>query len=187
VRDDEALLAAIVAHPDEDTLRLAYADWLDEHRPDKHPSPAQGPSARAELIRVQCRLAALTPADPEYTDLLDQNGALGAWLDRHDPPAKVSETFASGDHECESFVRGFPHGIELHLNSASPRALARLDKNLKRLTATTTVRAIDVTCNAAPTGPAFVQLPALEALSRLGVVSYYFERFLRGSDLPLRP
>jgi uncharacterized protein (TIGR02996 family) len=175
VRDDEALLAAIVAHPDEDTPRLAYADWLDEHRPDKRPSPAQGPSARAELIRVQCRLAQLTPADAEYTDLLDQNGALGAWLDRHDPPAKVSEPFASSDTECESFVRGFPHGIELHLNSASPRALARLDKNLKRLTATTTVRAIDVTCNAAPTGPAFVQLPALEALSHLRVVSYYFE------------
>ena len=29
--DDEALLAAIIADPDEDTPRLAYADWLQEN------------------------------------------------------------------------------------------------------------------------------------------------------------
>jgi uncharacterized protein (TIGR02996 family) len=45
--DEDALLAAIAAHPDEDTPRLAYADWLDEHdRP-----------IRAEFIRIQCALA----------------------------------------------------------------------------------------------------------------------------------
>src|SRR5437763_126594 len=42
--DEAALLAAIAAHPDEDTPRLAYADWLDEH----------GRPIRAEFIRVQC-------------------------------------------------------------------------------------------------------------------------------------
>ena len=57
--DQEALLKAIVANPDDDTPRLMYADWLDEHLPDKGPSPAAGPSARAEYIRVQCRLAQL--------------------------------------------------------------------------------------------------------------------------------
>jgi uncharacterized protein (TIGR02996 family) len=31
VSDEDALLAAIREHPDEDTPRLAYADWLDEH------------------------------------------------------------------------------------------------------------------------------------------------------------
>jgi uncharacterized protein (TIGR02996 family) len=45
--DGDALLAAIVAHPDEDTPRLVYADWLDEH----------GRSARAEFIRVQIEIA----------------------------------------------------------------------------------------------------------------------------------
>jgi uncharacterized protein (TIGR02996 family) len=45
--DGAALLAAIVAHPDEDTPRLMYADWLDE----------SGEGARAEFIRVQCELA----------------------------------------------------------------------------------------------------------------------------------
>jgi uncharacterized protein (TIGR02996 family) len=42
--DEEALLAAILAHPDEDTPRLMYADWLDEH----------GQPERAEFIRIQC-------------------------------------------------------------------------------------------------------------------------------------
>lgn len=42
--DEDALLAAIAAHPDEDTPRLMFADWLDEHdRP-----------LRAEFIRLQC-------------------------------------------------------------------------------------------------------------------------------------
>jgi uncharacterized protein (TIGR02996 family) len=65
--DEAALLAAIAAHPAEDTPRLAYADWLDEH----------GDAAarvRAELIRVQCEAhnlerrppADLTPHVPLY-------------------------------------------------------------------------------------------------------------------------
>jgi uncharacterized protein (TIGR02996 family) len=45
--EERALIAAIVAHPDEDTPRLVYADWLQEH--DK--------PERAELIRAQIGLA----------------------------------------------------------------------------------------------------------------------------------
>jgi uncharacterized protein (TIGR02996 family) len=46
-RDD--FLRAVLAAPDDDSPRLAYADWLDEHcEPD-----------RAAFIRVQCRLARL--------------------------------------------------------------------------------------------------------------------------------
>jgi uncharacterized protein (TIGR02996 family) len=30
--DEEGLLKVIVADPDDDTVRLAYADWLDENR-----------------------------------------------------------------------------------------------------------------------------------------------------------
>ena len=41
-----ALLAAILANPDEDTPRLVYADWLEEN----------GEPERAEFIRVQCEL-----------------------------------------------------------------------------------------------------------------------------------
>ncbi len=45
--DESALLAAIYANPDEDTPRLVYADWLDEHDQPE----------RAEFIRVQIELA----------------------------------------------------------------------------------------------------------------------------------
>jgi uncharacterized protein (TIGR02996 family) len=41
--DEEALLAAIAANPEEDTPRLVYADWLDEH----------DQPIRAEFIRVE--------------------------------------------------------------------------------------------------------------------------------------
>jgi uncharacterized protein (TIGR02996 family) len=44
--EQAALLAAIVAYPDEDTPRLIYADWLDEN----------GEPARAEFIRLQVDL-----------------------------------------------------------------------------------------------------------------------------------
>jgi uncharacterized protein (TIGR02996 family) len=46
---DQALLRAIVENPDEDTPRLMFADWLDEH----------DDPTRAEFIRLQCELARL--------------------------------------------------------------------------------------------------------------------------------
>jgi uncharacterized protein (TIGR02996 family) len=52
--DRDAFLAAIRADPDDDTNRLVYADWLDDH----------GQPQRAEFIRLQCELARLPPADP---------------------------------------------------------------------------------------------------------------------------
>lgn len=45
--DEEALLAAIIANPDEDTPRLVFADWLDEN----------GQPDRAEFIRLQIERA----------------------------------------------------------------------------------------------------------------------------------
>jgi uncharacterized protein (TIGR02996 family) len=58
----------ILAAPDEDAPRLVYADWLDDH----------GPPARAELIRVQCALAALARDDPRRGELEKR-----AWDLRH--------------------------------------------------------------------------------------------------------
>jgi uncharacterized protein (TIGR02996 family) len=54
--DEQALLKAIADQPDEDTPRLAFADWLDE-------SGTESNVARAEFIRIQVELA--TPTDPE--------------------------------------------------------------------------------------------------------------------------
>ena len=50
--DRDALLAAIRANPDEDTPRLMFADWLDEHGDDAS-------RTRAEFIRLQCEIARL--------------------------------------------------------------------------------------------------------------------------------
>ncbi len=49
--EQRALWAAIRANPADDTPRLVYADWLQEH----------GDEARAEFIRVQCALARIGP------------------------------------------------------------------------------------------------------------------------------
>jgi uncharacterized protein (TIGR02996 family) len=47
--EQEALLRAIIAEPDDDAPRLVYANWLEEH----------GDRDRAAFIRVQCELARL--------------------------------------------------------------------------------------------------------------------------------
>jgi uncharacterized protein (TIGR02996 family) len=49
--DEQALLNAILAAPDDDLPRLVYADWLEEH--DR--------AERAEFIRVECELARSEP------------------------------------------------------------------------------------------------------------------------------
>lgn len=60
--DEAALLAAIIAHPDEDTHRLVYADWLQEN----------GREDRAEFIRVQVELASLP--EPEEVTIFPGGG-----------------------------------------------------------------------------------------------------------------
>ena len=66
--DEPALLVAIRAHPDEDTPRLIYADWLDENgRPD-----------RAEFIRIQCAPDADEVARDRAAELQERN--YGKWL-----------------------------------------------------------------------------------------------------------
>lgn len=81
--DRDALLAAILAHPEDDAPRIIFADWLDEnagtvHCPDCKArgawqswggigcstcrgtgSVSNGYAERAEFIRVQCELARL--------------------------------------------------------------------------------------------------------------------------------
>ena len=51
---DPALLAAVLADPDDDAPRLVLADWLEEN----------GFTERAEFIRVQIELARMEGDDP---------------------------------------------------------------------------------------------------------------------------
>jgi uncharacterized protein (TIGR02996 family) len=57
--DREAFFASIREHPDDDTPRLVFADWLDEN----------GDCAHAELIRVQCEIERLGTGDPQLAML----------------------------------------------------------------------------------------------------------------------
>src|SRR5262249_23722465 len=52
---EQSFLEAIYAAPEDDAVRLVYADWLEE----------QGEAARAEFIRVQIEYARAAAADPD--------------------------------------------------------------------------------------------------------------------------
>jgi uncharacterized protein (TIGR02996 family) len=79
----DALLAAILANPDEDTPRLMFADWLDEH----------GEPDRAEFIRVQIELARLREAEADLPYAFGRHHATGrpayGWRP-HDTPERVA-------------------------------------------------------------------------------------------------
>ena len=67
--DNEALLQAICSDPDNVTLRLVYADWLED----------QG-DPRADFIRVQCQLAEMDEDDERWAGLKEEELRL---LNRH--------------------------------------------------------------------------------------------------------
>jgi uncharacterized protein (TIGR02996 family) len=57
MQDQAALFEAILAQPEDENLRLVYADWLEERG-----------NPRAEFIRVQCALAHDQP-EPRKAEL----------------------------------------------------------------------------------------------------------------------
>jgi uncharacterized protein (TIGR02996 family) len=65
--DRLALLRAVAADPDDDTPRLVYADWLDEH------GTGDADRARAEFLRVACNLKAKARFAPAEGKWLDAN------------------------------------------------------------------------------------------------------------------
>ncbi len=88
---EAGFLQDIFAHPEDDTPRLIYADWLDDnHQP-----------IRAEFIRLQCRLARLDPGDPDHDLLQLQERALlkehrAAWMAHLPVWARKAGTFQRG-------------------------------------------------------------------------------------------
>jgi uncharacterized protein (TIGR02996 family) len=116
MKEEDALLAAVAKEPDEDLPRLAFADWLDENSPDDTPTPAEGPSAWAEFVRVQCRLAAGAFDDPDYPELLEREASLGHWLSLRLPDLEASPGFPDsnagfGGGEWGNSRRGFPEVV----------------------------------------------------------------------------
>ena len=103
--DHDALLAAILADPADDTARLVYADWLTEN----------GQSDRGEFIRVEIELARTPPHTEEderrrnflfrrRDELLKQHR--DEWLAQFLPFARDS-----------SFHRGFLQSLDLPVNT----------------------------------------------------------------------
>jgi uncharacterized protein (TIGR02996 family) len=87
----DRLLAAICKNPDDDLPRAAYADWLDEN----------GPSARADFIRIQLALSQMPRWDERRPALENREHRL---LTMHE------STWCHGvDRTCDdwSFSRGF--------------------------------------------------------------------------------
>ena len=112
--DRAALLQAVFDRPDDDLPRLVYADWLEEH----------GDPARAEFIRVQCRIAvreaetAVPESDPDAARCRELEAAHAArW--RAETGVAVRGTAWHG------FRRGFP-GTTVFSAVALVRAANRL-------------------------------------------------------------
>ena len=79
--DERSLYSAILADPDDDTVRLAYADWLDEN----------GQSERAEFIRVQIELARLGSVDIHLPAILGEQYSLSQ-LEAHGGANRCGDT-----------------------------------------------------------------------------------------------
>lgn len=118
--DRAAMIAAVLANPDDDTPRLVFADWCDDN----------GEPERAEFLRVQVELARTGEAscwteempfgtqctDPECPwavreqlrererDLLDRHRL--SWLDG---PLMGMESQTAG--EAVQFIRGFVESV----------------------------------------------------------------------------
>jgi uncharacterized protein (TIGR02996 family) len=99
VTTGDALLRTILDDPDDDTPRLAYADWLDE----------QGEAARADFIRLQVRLAKAEEYDRFWQETLHQRRHL--IVGHASLPAPRPELPAGIAWAQWSFRRGFPWGV----------------------------------------------------------------------------
>jgi len=109
--DEHDLLKAICSDPDDDTIRLIYADWLDDN----------GRLTRADFIRAQIEYAQAQPGDPLYRYSLWRNKA-------HEHTTSVTLRASLPDFpgiEFGNFSRGFADDIHVEdaraLRASAPR------------------------------------------------------------------
>ncbi|QJX00112.1 TIGR02996 domain-containing protein [Frigoriglobus tundricola] len=143
--DEAALLCAIHAEPDEDTPRLVYADWLDEH----------GRPERAEFIRVQTELYKHDNKETdEYQQLLNRQREI---LRGHKD--EFTAHFAPFEKEgmCVEFLRGFPEKLGIGgIADAADFAIIRCLPGLREIEIYQSALGPDVLCDIA-------RLPWLDA------------------------
>ena len=163
--DADALYRAIVRHPDDDTPRLVYADWLQEN----------GRAEEGEFIRVQCRLAATDPDDPEYPALLDREAELRLWLVAHVPGPRPTFpgglAVEGGSHWWGKTYRGFPRYLEFDgYQKPGVKAMRALAASLERAFDSLPARWLVVRDVTLAQLAALVKQPALARLAQLTVV-----------------
>ncbi len=95
--DGDSLFRAILADPDDDAVRLVYADWCEEN----------GDPDRAEFIRLQIARARLPILDPARPYPGERERAL---LHAHGPEWLAA--LPERARECMGFERGFPGSIK---------------------------------------------------------------------------
>jgi uncharacterized protein (TIGR02996 family) len=111
--DREAFLRAIRAHPDDDTPRLIYADWLDEH----------GDPAQAEFVRLQIELEPIRDQldQPRVRELAERESILLA-THGHDWLGPAAELVGPYPAFGPVFRRGLPEMVCLSLGTFLERA-----------------------------------------------------------------
>ena len=107
MNEREALLRAVCENPDDDTPRLVFADWLDEHDEPE----------RAEFIRLQIA-AALHPVGSSAR--LHKEHRPIAMLRTHEAEWRQELATSTGYRWGEGFVRGFVPSLTVCLLYTSP-------------------------------------------------------------------
>jgi uncharacterized protein (TIGR02996 family) len=114
--DERAFFRAISSKPLDRTVRLVYADWLEERN-----------DPRAEFVRVQVQLSELPPDDPSRPAVEAREQKLRAacpayWLARLDPPVwclagniVVEHAAGPGGREARRGTRLLRAGAKLYL------------------------------------------------------------------------
>ncbi len=166
--DHEPFLQAIRQAPGDDTPRLIYADWLEEH----------GQADRAEFIRLQCRIARLPDLSLEMPRLMERvedllrshweewvgplRELVGPWRDRY------GERWLGEAYHREGlwrFQRGFVNRISLATD-----CFLRHARQVRCLTP-------QLDClnlwGAGQRGAELAQIPELQGVITLVFVDYY--------------
>ena len=111
--EEAALLGTVIDHPEDDAPRLVYADWCQE----------DGQEARAEFIRLQVRLAAMSPADHERLEVEARTATL---LRKHE--AEWCESFPKWAQSSAIHRRGFVEILNLTGNDFVGKARSMFRK-----------------------------------------------------------
>src|SRR5215470_6533504 len=109
---DNAFVLAILEHPEDDTPRLVFADWLDEHDQPE----------RAEFIRLQVRLTAMPEWNDEHRRIMERESEL---LRVHRAAWAVELGIFDLEKFDVQFERGFPGVLFCNRASATELNLLR--------------------------------------------------------------